>query len=67
MSQPKQGETPYGEWIEDPNHPGDHNYNRGYGLRCYQILKEDKHNLGRYFPCTVCKTKDEMDSIYGAD
>jgi RHS repeat-associated protein len=57
-------ETEYGVMIPDPDDPDNNQRNRGFGLLCYVVLKANKE-LGKYISCAVCKTRDEMDSIYG--
>ncbi len=61
----KEKETPYGERIPNPKRPNKENEHRGYGILCYTITKFDK-KLMKYVPCTICKTEEEMDALYGA-
>jgi RHS repeat-associated protein len=63
--------TLYGRWIEDPKHPGDKGYNRGYGLRCYipviylRLPKEVQFELAK--SCAFCFLKKQIAGITNFD
>lgn len=60
----KENETPYGQRIPNPKDPDNEKENRGYGLLCYIVTKFDEKLMENVY-CTICKSKEEMDEVYG--